>query len=227
MHLFLRSWPRRNLLRFKLTLDLPVVCRPCSKYPTVRSKKNKERTNYEKNNMLLLCCADLGITTVARRFQFSKAHGHNCCMVCPKVSFMWRIQFTALRKRHKKHTHSSPYFPNHLSWQSEICEKGSLRTYWLPCEALEPLEVLSGGITEVLGRPATIAPCYSTGWCRQPTSGTHWLDFTRDSQELIWLIWGMHHLPPKVPLWPWLGTVMQWCSCCIHLQKAKSIVELV
>lgn len=116
MHLFLRSWPRRNLLRFKLTLDLPVVCPPCSKYPTVRSKKNKERTNYEKNNMLLLCCADLGIwvkwnimkyqtqghvsiTTVARRFQFSKVHGHNCCMVCPKVSFMWRIQFTAHNPR--------------------------------------------------------------------------------------------------------------------------------
>ena len=58
MHLFLRSWPRRNLLRFKLTLDLLVVCPPCSKYPTVRSKKNKERTHYEKNNMLLLCCAE-------------------------------------------------------------------------------------------------------------------------------------------------------------------------
>ena len=28
---------------------------------------------------------------------------------------------------------------------------------------------------------ATIAPCHSTGRCRQPTSGTHIWDFTRDS----------------------------------------------
>lgn len=191
--------------------------------------------------MLFLCCANLGIWVKLseisnartckyhKRLQSGKVHGHNCCMVCPKVSFGCGESNLQHNRPGENATQGIPtaalIFPNYLSWQSEICEKDLLRTYWLPCEGLEPLEVLSGGITKVLGR-GHHSPLLQHGLVQ--ATNLRNLQWTSPGIRRPWVV---RHAPlaTKSAAVAMLAgyQVCDAAICCIHPQKAKSIVELV